>query len=249
MGTRRTKRKTSLKSSISTSSSTSSSSFTPSTSSTSSKNNKNISETYNSSTTEIYNINHALNGYISSLKTKLGRNKTVAKRRGFNISTIKAASTHYMDGSSLVDFVQPSPSTPMASLPNMNNNNLNSNSSIGFPNSAFHSTSSTSPVTSLTNVGNTPLKRSARQGKKSLRKKKSTSSSTFSSSTSTATKSTSKSVSLQMDAMLHTATSLLAKTAKKRMPVKRVKWSKHEDVQLRSLVQAHGGRHWKAIAK
>tara|TARA_B100000780_G_C21054273_1_gene423487 strand:- start:431 stop:907 length:477 start_codon:yes stop_codon:yes gene_type:complete len=33
------------------------------------------------------------------------------------------------------------------------------------------------------------------------------------------------------------------------MPVKRVKWSKHEDVQLRSLVQAHGGRHWKAIAK
>ena len=57
-------------------------------------------------------INHALNGYISSLKTKLGRNKTVAKRRGFNISTIKAASTHYMDGSSLVDFVQPSPSTP-----------------------------------------------------------------------------------------------------------------------------------------
>ena len=267
MTTRRTKRKTSLKSSISTSSSTSStssSSFTSSTSSTSSKNNKNISETYNSSTTEIYNINHALNGYISSLKTKLGRNKTVAKRRGFNISTIKAASTHYMDGSSLVDFVQPSPSTPMASLPNMNNNNLNSNS-IGFPNSAFHSTSSTSPVTSLTNVGNTPLKRSARQGKKSLRKKKSSSSSTFSSSifpsststssssfsssTSTATKSTSKSVSLQMDAMLHTATSLLAKTAKKRMPVKRVKWSKHEDVQLRSLVQAHGGRHWKAIAK
>jgi hypothetical protein len=52
-----------------------------------------------------------------------------------------------------------------------------------------------------------------------------------------------------MDAMLHTATSLLAKTASKRMPVKRVKWSSAEDNNLRALVQAHGGRHWKAIAK
>ena len=32
-------------------------------------------------------------------------------------------------------------------------------------------------------------------------------------------------------------------------PVKRVKWCPEEDVQLRSLVQKNGGRHWKAIAK
>ena len=48
---------------------------------------------------------------------------------------------------------------------------------------------------------------------------------------------------------LQKATSLLAKTAKKKMPVKRVKWSKDEDRELQRLVEKHGGRHWKSVAQ
>lgn len=51
-----------------------------------------------------------------------------------------------------------------------------------------------------------------------------------------------------MEMKLEQATSLLAKTAKKRPPVKRVRWTPEEDKRLRELVKSHGGRHWKAIA-
>jgi hypothetical protein len=53
----------------------------------------------------------------------------------------------------------------------------------------------------------------------------------------------------QLDQMLQQATSLLAQTTRKRKPVRRVKWSLDEDGQLQKLVQLHGGKHWKAIAK
>ena len=52
----------------------------------------------------------------------------------------------------------------------------------------------------------------------------------------------------KLDKMLRQATSLLAKTTKRKKPVRRVKWIPDEDEQLRKMVELHRGRHWKAIA-
>eukprot|EP00946_MAST-07B_sp_MAST-7B-sp1_P002234 g2234.t1 len=53
----------------------------------------------------------------------------------------------------------------------------------------------------------------------------------------------------QLNQMLQKATSLLAKTARKKKIVRRIKWTAEEDCQLQKMVQQHGGRHWKAIAQ
>jgi hypothetical protein len=191
-----------------------------------------------SSHDELGSINNALTGYINSLQTKLD---TVARRRGVYIPRITSSSSNSTSSSS--DFVGesrasfPSPSTPLASPPSLSGNVLRS---VVSSSSAFYSTSSTSPVTTMFSNGGSTLKKKMNKSKKTKKKNKTK-------KTKVSTQSPSTSL-LQMNSMLHKATSLLAKTTNKKMPVKRVKWNKDEDIQLKSLVKSHGGRHWKAIA-